>query len=365
MIPKTNKPLHQNYIPELDGLRGIAILMVISFHFTIKYTQLFSLGWSGVDLFFVLSGYLITSRLIYTFDKPHYFARFYKNRALRIFPLYFAVLVCFYLIIYFLIPKSYSNEFQFYKDHIASFFLFFQNWTIMTDIHLVQNHLQHFWSLAVEEQFYLIWPLFIYFFSKSKYLKSILIIWIVGVIVLRTTIFLNFPSNILLFFDNTFCRMDAFVVGAMLFLIHQKRIKQVPEFVGILSIILLFTGLFFSRVPLVKIIFMPTIGLTLLAIFFGILIHLAIKKKYQIWNRILNQNWLIYIGKISFGLYIFHVPIHRFLFGDILNYLNLHTNSGNIINNIISLLIILLITFGISILSFRYFESYFLRLKKR
>ena len=362
---KTNTPLHQNYIPELDGLRGIAILMVISFHFFNQYSPIFSLGWSGVDLFFVLSGYLITSRLIFNFDKPNYFYRFYKNRALRILPLLYAVLIGFFLIIYLMISKSSLPGYQFYKDHAVSFFLFFQNWSLMNAPNLLENHLQHFWSLAVEEQFYLIWPFFIYFFSKSKFLDSILIIWITAVIVLRTIVFLQSPSNYLFYFYNTFCRMDAFIVGAMLFFIHQKKIKPFPKYTLIIPVILLLTGFFLDTTHLADSIFIPTIGLTLLAIFYGMLMHFAIRKKYYIFDRILNQGWLIYIGKISYGLYIFHWLVLRFFFQYILDFLNLRTNMATFANEFISLLICLVITFGISIISFKYYESYFLRLKRR
>ena len=365
MTTKTNKPLHQNYIPELDGLRGIAILMVISFHYFNQYSPIFSFGWSGVDLFFVLSGYLITSRLIYTFDKPHYFYRFYKNRALRILPLYFAVLIGFFLIIYLLISNSNLPGYQFYKRHAASFFLFFQNWSLMGHPNLIENHLQHFWSLAVEEQFYLVWPFFIYFFSKSKYLNSILIIWIICVIALRTTLFLLNPSIYEIYFYNSFCRMDAFIVGAILFFIHQKKIQPFPKYTVILTFILLIAGIIYENPLPYNSIFIPTIGLTLLAISYGIFMDFAIKKKYSFFNMFLNSGWLIYLGKISYGLYVFHWLVLRFLSGYISNYLNLHLNLNIPPSNFISLIICLVITFFISMISFRYYESYFLRLKKR
>jgi peptidoglycan/LPS O-acetylase OafA/YrhL len=365
MTLTTKLPLHQNYIPALDGLRGIAILMVISFHYFNQYTPIFSLGWSGVDLFFVLSGYLITSRLIYTFDKPHYFYRFYKNRALRILPLLYGVLIAFYLIIFLLISKSNLPGFQFYKDYTASFFLFFQNWSLMDHSNLAENHLEHFWSLAVEEQFYLIWPFFIYFFSKSKYLNEILITWIFCVITLRTTVFFLSPADYKVYFYNSFCRMDGFIVGAMLFFIHEKRIKSFPKYILIPLIFLLTAGLLLdSHLPYGSV-FIPSIGLTLLAVFYGILMHFAIKKKYRVWNSILNLNWLIYIGRISYGLYIFHWLVLRFLSGYISKYLGLYTNSATSTNEFIALFICLAITFGISIISFRYYESYFLRLKRR
>src|ERR1700761_1301740 len=121
------RPATSGYIPSLDGLRGIAILLVIAFH----YFPGFSFGWCGVDLFFVLSGYLITGRLIATLDRPGYFTHFYRNRILRIFPLYFATLIVFFIGISFFTKPATQPLLAYYHTHWISYFLFFDNFTFI------------------------------------------------------------------------------------------------------------------------------------------------------------------------------------------------------------------------------------------
>lgn len=352
------------HIPELDGLRGIAILMVIFFHYFGQFTPIFNWGWMGVDLFFVLSGFLITSRLIDTVNKPKYFFRFYRNRILRIFPLYFFVLICFYLLIRFGISEASSEKFGFYLTHWPQFFLFLQNWSFMAVPQLGENQLQHFWSLAVEEQFYLFWPFAILWFHKSKNLPRILYLLLLGVILLRTVIYFRHPESYLFYFYNTFCRMDGFIIGAMVYFIWIKRLKPFPKFLILPGLAAFFITLWISNnslhSPLIA-----TYGLTLIAFFFGGSVYSALRTKSKFYSFILTRKWLMYIGKISFGLYIFHWIILRFLQGyltvRILNYVDFNTKTASFI----AVIFCLVISFLVSMISFRFFESYFLSLKKK
>ena len=116
------------HIPALDGLRGLAILMVICYHY-FPSRSLFTIGWTGVDLFFVLSGYLITRKLLSTRGNSEYFRKFYRNRILRIFPLYYAVLIIFFLAIHFLAKTENLEALSYYTSHWLSFFIFLENWS--------------------------------------------------------------------------------------------------------------------------------------------------------------------------------------------------------------------------------------------
>lgn len=361
----TGNQLHKNYIPELDGLRGIAILLVITFHYFSDLLTVFSFGWSGVDLFFVLSGYLITSRLILTLGKPGYFLRFYKNRILRIFPLYYATLIMFYFIIPHFIPPHYFESLVFYRNQAPSFFLFFENWTFINHPGISQNHLQVLWSLAVEEQFYLIWPFFIYFFVNSKYLKTILVVWLIVIVLFRSILYMNNPDNFYVFFYNTFCRMDAFIIGATLFLIHKKILKPVHSYIVVIAVLSMFAGIIIWKSNPATSPFIPTIGLTCIAIFYALIIHIAVQKKYCFFSNFLNLPWLIFIGRISYGLYIFHWIILRFSFEPLSNYINIHFLTGRELSNFLTLFICLILSFILSIISYTYYESFFLKLKRK
>jgi peptidoglycan/LPS O-acetylase OafA/YrhL len=162
-----------SHIPALDGLRGTAIILVILCHCyifegldayfasTVPLLRIAQFGWCGVELFFVLSGFLITSILFNTKQSPSYFKSFYGRRALRIFPLYFAVLLVFYYG-----PHSFFHVYRFEPSHKIWFFTYLANWKLgFWPVH----ELTLFWSLCVEEQFYLIWPLVVWVTAKRAF----------------------------------------------------------------------------------------------------------------------------------------------------------------------------------------------------
>lgn len=151
------KPSAIHY-PALDGLRGIAVLAVMAFHLGRYFGPHVRLGFTGVGLFFGLSGFLITGILIDTRTAENFFRSFYARRALRIFPLYYWTL----LIVFFVIPR-FAPGAAIPPPHDRIFYFFYLNNCISflkepNNLH----YLGHFWTLAVEEQFYWLWPLFIY-----------------------------------------------------------------------------------------------------------------------------------------------------------------------------------------------------------
>ncbi len=172
------------YYKELDGVRGIAALMIMTFHFfqpiipnttTLIYINKFiKFGQTGVSLFFVLSGFLITRILLSTKEKSGYFLTFYIRRALRIFPLYYGFLIIYYFLInpylYNASNLSFSTQFYywFYLQNIADTF----GWAA--------NGPFHFWSLAVEEHFYLFWPLLVYYLNDKKIIIATICIIIIA-----------------------------------------------------------------------------------------------------------------------------------------------------------------------------------------
>ena len=146
------------YIPELDGLRALAIVGVLLFHLHVPGAEF---GWAGVQLFFVLSGFLITGILLNSKARSDYFSRFYVRRTLRIFPIYFLLLGL--VLVYALLRRLPYSGFPWYAFYFQNYYI---GWT--------SNHTQfpglfaHTWSLAVEEQFYLLWPLIVWVLSPRS-----------------------------------------------------------------------------------------------------------------------------------------------------------------------------------------------------
>ena len=353
----------KNYLPQLDGVRGVAILLVVSFHY-FGFIKIFSLGWIGVDLFFVLSGYLITSRLYATKKEKKYFSKFYINRALRILPVYYLTLIFFYAGFNFLLSSKNLPYFSFYNRNWWSFVLFFENWTFINELP-ANRHLLHFWSLAVEEQFYLIWPLFLYIFLCKKNFYTIIFLILAAIITVRCFIYFQYPKyeDYLRYFCNTFCRMDGFIIGGYLFLIQQKTNLKRIQFYLLIPFIIIVIGVCFTNTTQSNP-FISTVGYTILALFFAGIINFITINPTSFLSRFFQAGWLKYLGRISYGLYIYHWLILLVLQSTLTPRLNILLHGKEDINNWITLIISLIASLAISIISYTYFESYFLKLKK-
>ncbi|MBS0244284.1 MAG: acyltransferase, partial [Proteobacteria bacterium] len=168
--------LQSGHIPALDGIRGLAVIMVLLFHFICAATPLnniealvirfFNYGAYGVELFFVLSGFLITGILYDARSKPNYFKNFYIRRTLRIFPLYYGVLFLTFVVAP-LIPWLSGPTLSYMAEHQAWAWLYATNVFIAIKGYWAYAYLEHFWSLSVEEHFYLFWPFLVYWLAPS------------------------------------------------------------------------------------------------------------------------------------------------------------------------------------------------------
>jgi peptidoglycan/LPS O-acetylase OafA/YrhL len=354
--------IQTKHIPALDGLRGLAILMVICWHY-FPTLRIFSIGYTGVDLFFVLSGYLITGRLLATQNEPHYFRKFYRNRILRIFPLYYVVLIIFYAAIFLLTKKENFEKLSFYTAHWSNFFLFTENWSFIFFGLPQEPYLTHFWSLAVEEQFYLVWPFMIYFVSPARIRLRLWCFLVIGVIIIRIFIFNRYGA---INHFNTFSRMDSLIIGAILcqmhiskVVIHQSRINRLLIVLTFLifGVEIVLGGIRFNST------FIETIGYSCIAIFFACLIHVTVQSDNFI-SRIFKLRFLRFCGKISYGLYVFHWPVLLIAGSKLANWGLNRFPDDILITKIIALAISIVISFVLSMTSYRYFESFFLRLKK-
>ena len=352
----------RRYFPALDGLRGIAIIAVVIWHY-IPSTYGFLPGWAGVDLFFVLSGYLITGRLLDTKGQPRYFARFYRNRILRIWPLYYALVIPFLLLIPY-VSAIHAPTMAVYKEHWLSFLLFLQNWTFVRYGHTADLTLVHLWSLAVEEQFYLLWP-FIILLTTTRGRVRLFITLILVILLTRCLIYGYQLAGAKAIYYNTFLRIDALIAGSLLCQLHRLGIKIPKSWANTIAatglLITLAAGIL-AGVASPFIPFTTTIGYTLLAIVFACTLHLALQPGHPI-ARLCSLPSLRWVGKISYGLYIIHVPVWTIIGSRL--FLNVATRwpgHEQLANWTIVLFCVFLSLF-LSAISFRYYESFFLRLK--
>ena len=319
-------PLSRRHIPALDGLRGVAILGVLLFKATEGYTahtalgaairQLFGTGWAGVDLFFVLSGFLITGILLDTRDSPHYFRNFYARRTLRIFPLYYgALFVTFAVAVHFLPTDSPGVE-RIIRNQAWL-------WTYTTNIaFLVKKvvffdaswiHLSHFWSLAIEEQFYLVWPLLVLMLGARRgRLAAGCAVLIVGALSLRLLMyFAHLPRGAM--FYPTPCRLDSLASGALLaVLVRATRhapARWTPLFMCTAAVSgAILIGVWIWRRQLdVNDITTLTFGFTVLAAFAGSILMLSLDPSPRnVWRRALEVAPLRTLGKYSYAMYVMH-----------------------------------------------------------
>jgi peptidoglycan/LPS O-acetylase OafA/YrhL len=311
-------------IAGLDGLRALAFLGVFAYH-----TQFLRFGWVGVDLFFVLSGFLITDILLRMKDSiqgKEFFLKFYGRRALRILPLYYFYLLALTLIVL-LIPnlnlgpliKNFSDEFQrniwygvFYVyDFFSATSSYAKNWSFT-----------HLWSLSVEEQFYLVWPLLIFLVPKKHFKKLCLIAIGLGPILrlIITTIYRSHFSPILLddpqqaTYVLPFSQIDAFALGAYISRFEISRPRGQLLAMVILTPALgmladqLTTGQYVLatlgyKLPLAGA-YKEVWGYSLLNYLFAVLLFCVVRTK--LFTSDLSGSVLRYLGKISYGLYVYH-----------------------------------------------------------
>ena len=301
-------------IPELDGLRGLAILAVLIFHSTIFAPSsqfdavLHSVGtslWIGVDLFFVLSGFLITGILFDSKGQRFYLRNFYIRRALRIFPLYFLVLS----ITIFVLPRL-SSRFPEIGDEQWWY------WCYLSNFDLVSRGLKHLvlgptWSLAIEEQFYLLWPLVICCLSRRQLMALCLMLSAVAVGSRWWLFEQEAQPNVI--YLSTHTRMDTLAVGSFLALAARgpKGLAALAPWAWVTLV--LFGGY------LVSILFdghlsksfreMILYGYSAVAFCCGALLVLTLTRQANgLTHRLLTSSPLLFFGKYSYALYLFNRP---------------------------------------------------------
>jgi peptidoglycan/LPS O-acetylase OafA/YrhL len=389
VVPNLPASENKRFYPALDGLRAVAVLMVFYQHYLSPpdIRPAFNWGWTGVDIFFVLSGFLITGILYDTRNTLHRFRNFYVRRTLRIFPLYYGVL----LIGLFLTPIFHwiwHPAWILWPLYLGNYgrFIWLDDWMQGTG---VLDHLRsslpfyqpfflffgHFWSLCVEEQFYLVWPLAVFLIKDRVRLRDLCIAVCILCLAARVACVWLLPQDYIdaeFLYRFTPLRADALLLGGALALMlrgpEAARLKQLlrPALSLFVAGFILFEILYRHAArhfyyPVAGAPVLDTLGYSLIDLFAGIIILLALNPG-GIFYRVLTVKPLRRLGQMSYGFYVFHEIPHIAYFFLVDRYCS-HIARPNHLT--LTAMVAFAGTLLLSYLSFRFYEAPFLRLKDR
>ena len=361
-VTRKSKPTR---VRELDGLRGFAILLVLLKHGGINaeiFTNanhsnmslpthgvrfVFNTGWMGVDLFFVLSGFLITGILIDTAGRTHYYRNFIVRRALRIFPLYYA-----FLLIAFIASASIAKkDILWFAIYFGNIRMFLRNaWPALAI-------LAPLWSLQVEEQFYLTFP-WIVLKTSWRTLKRMLMGAVILALLLRIALQLAMPLNNFATYTLMPSRMDALALGGLIAIALREnaeslRSRWIPPLTAIFA--MSFAATWATRNAAL----VSTIGYSFIDLALAGVLTLVITDAFPPLTAICRLKPLVGVGAISYGLYVLQLPMF-----DVVNHWGapLARFPGG---DFIEMLLCFAFAIVAAVLSWRFFESPFLKLKDR
>ena len=357
-------------MPSLDGVRGAAILTVLCGHLlfsnNVSPSPLIQLVldvrnqmWIGVTLFFSLSGFLITGILFDTLGSDNYFRTFYGRRILRIFPVYYGLL----LLLLVLTPILHLDwQGQAYRLWTYTTNLPFTNeWSANPAPFL---NFRHFWSLAVEEQFYLLWPFLVFWLRGWSKILTVALTGAFLALVFRTllVVFHLTPQN----HSLPFC-MDALLLGAALSLAVRSKYRDrtlrmgVPVFLAAAAITL-WQAIRDPNLRWESSIFLTTIGLSIIAVGCTALVAASLVPG-SITQRFFSLRFLRFFGTYSYGLYVYHYSVDAALTNRLRIWLELHGASK--MSAILGAAIpVALISIVLAVLSYQLYEKHFLTMKR-
>tara|TARA_R110002095_G_scaffold94422_2_gene82189 strand:- start:2856 stop:4076 length:1221 start_codon:yes stop_codon:yes gene_type:complete len=299
------------HVPALDGVRGVAILLVLCFHSGLIIVGSGTAGhmydivarscWCGVDLFFVLSGFLITGILLDARESPHFFRNFYARRVLRIFPLYYGVILWLFI------------QNPDFPDQIW-YWLYLQNWGPVFGGSTPPMVVQPFWSLAIEEQFYLFWPFVIFFLSRRSiglFCGALFLLSLVARCIAKTQ-----GVDPLTIYTLTVFRLDTLCAGALIAVWIRNSEQRAclsraafPCFavcaLALIAVILWDGGFYIDGQA------SQTIGYALFAVASALLIVLVMlhSSRMRPVNWVLERRLLRHFGNRSYAIYIFQMMV--------------------------------------------------------
>jgi peptidoglycan/LPS O-acetylase OafA/YrhL len=351
-----------NFLPQIEGLRALAVISVLLFH--LEISNFFEGGFLGVDIFFTISGFLITTLLLYEYDEYSSISlkNFYLRRIRRLLPALLFLVLIVLLISGWLLPEIFHNTFS---DSIAAIFYVSNWWQIFSNQSYFDNIerpplLQHLWSLSIEEQFYVLWPVLFLLILKN-FNRQFLIIFSL-IIAILSTFLMSYYSNIYdipqnsdssrVYFGTDTHSMSILmgVFTASLFHHYKLKFLSISSFYkslfDIFAIFLLIFIIFIIQFRLESFSFLFRGGFLLFSIGISLIIFSTLISNRFLYS-FLSLNFFQYIGSRSYGLYIWHWPIYSLV--------RPHFEIPS--NSFIQGLIRLTITFIIAELSYRFIEQ--------
>lgn len=345
-------------VPVLDGVRGAAVAMVLLYHSAGALLGGFLLQ-SGVDLFFVLSGFLITTILLRTRDRSDYFRKFYARRSVRIFPLYYLVLGVTILLASIAVAMGVQDAFGYPNaqnliDNQLWGWLYQVNNLIAFEGTSAFPAMTHLWSLSVEEQFYLAWPLVIFLVPK-RHLLSVSLGLALASLVIRSVGYVVISRDFAYHF--TLCRLDGLALGAAGAVILQDRrlrqacdpwIRRAGRWWWVAIVLLLMP----EPVALFP-------GFTVLSVMFlGIILSAHEDVLAPRPTRWLGSRLLLELGAYSYAIYVFQFPIARAV-------LEVTPTNVLILDSVFQVVVIGGLSYVLARVSWALWERPWLRLKRR
>lgn len=402
-----------SYLKALDGVRGFACVIIILAHWKLAF-PIIPFGWETLQTFFLMSGFLITRILLFERDrKPSFGAytkSFYLKRLFRIFPLYYAYLI-FTSILRFSFKGSEFIQKQTAELEHSGVWLYtylynFKTWfNFKAGVPFADTpFFAHLWSLSVEEQFYLIFP-FVIYFLRGRVLKVAVIAMIIVPQLLRMAGYpylmsVNPDSDwaIILIYRNIVFQIDSIALGAAIAIFNFDWIKRTRLWVNV--VLLLMLALYIIQYPVVstalgdlstkifsifeadgKLNFLGYlhylghpevlqfsnmyIYMIPLANILSFLIVLSVVQGQPVWKWILENNFIVFLGKISYGMYVYHYALNIFFMKGLRSVLPMAPESLPYFVQFLLFFVYLGIVILVSYISFNTFEKFFLNMKKK